>query len=388
MFEVNIISQELDPFNLSRRPLHIQNCNIKPQFQPANTRISLPQVIYESRKEYFESVNGFWIRPPINNDQPISPEDPEELYSDHFNRDFAPFTMPEPNGNLLPFVDPKTETQKLPQWMLDLPSTAMKTEPKIYYEEATNPQLFKGLPNCDSCQKELSYPFFASFKYNICKKCYHKGKLPPSTNSLEFFVVENPSKISGSWSIKETNKLLSIIEDIGDNWEEIARQMKTRSPSECLIHFLRLPMYDQYYIADPCLVPPGEIPSNEPHILPFMVAPDPIASYVEFLHILNKKLGNIIADISQKKIEQILSSKSGMMLFNKVPDIMKELLQCTAEEAGKIARDEFEVLMEAFRRLNRLISREADSQYYLFDNQLKESQSLASRITIANQDSD
>ena len=389
MYTVTIADQELDPFAISRRPLHIQNCNNPPLFKQTNTRITSPQIIFDERKSYFESINGFAVRESVPEDHDISPSNDEEIYSDHFNRDFVTFTLPEPTGKVIPFVTNSDESKRQPHWMLDLPSSTMHPEQKIYYCDTINPILKKDLPKCDICDSQLEFPFYASLKYNICPNCLSSGKIPFNTTSLEFMVVDNPEKSTGSWTLEETNALLTIIEEIGDDWQTISQRIKTHSPAECLMHFMRLPMYDQYYIADPLQVPeaiftdekdPNTKIPLESNMLPFMIAPDPIAAYVEFLHILNTRLGNAIAELSQRQIEQILSSKSGVMVFNNVSEIMKNLLKATGEEAGAIAIDDFESLMNSFHTVIRNLERERSNVSQIVKSGFKEFASISHSI--------
>lgn len=397
MYTVTTADQQLDPFAISRRPLHIQNCNNPPLFQQTSTRLSSPQIIFEDRKAYCESICGFKIHDNISEDQAVSSSNDEDIYSDHFNRDFLTFSLPEPVIKVMPFVTTNNESKRPPHWMLDLPSSTMHPENKVYFADALNPTLQKELPNCDMCGCQLTFPFYASLNFNICPQCLSKGEIPVGTTSLEFMVVDNPEKATGTWTLEETNTLLSIIEEIGDDWQTISQRIRTHSPTECLLHFMRLPMYDQYYIADPLQVPeamfsepndPNCMIPSESNILPFMIAPDPIAAYVEFLHILNTRLGNKIAELSQRQIEQILSSKSGVMLFNNIPEIMKNLLKATGEEAGQIATDDFESLMNSFRVVIRNLERERSNVSQIVKSGFKEFQSISETINSLMQSSE
>lgn len=388
MYSVTIADHELDPFAISRRPLHIKNCNNPPLFQQTNTRITLPQIIYDDRKSYCEKINGFQISDPIPEDQAISSSEDKDIYSDHFNRDFTIFSLPDPIEKVPPFMTNNEESKRQPNWMLDLPSSTMHPENKVYYAETLNPTLKNEPPACDVCGEQLEFPFYASLKYNICANCLSNGKIPNNTTSLEFMIVEDPKKATGSWTLEETNRLLSIIEETGDDWQAISQEIKTHSPSECLIHFMRLPMYDQYYIADPLKVPQANFSNDqdsnmiplEANMLPFMIAPDPIAAFVEFLHILNTRLGNSIAELSQRQIEQILSSKSGYMQFNKVPEVLKNLLKATGEEAGNIAIDNFESLMNSFHTVIRNLEREKSNVSQIVKSGFKEFASISQTI--------
>jgi hypothetical protein len=202
----------------------------------------------------------------------------------------------------MPAIDPDTDVAPKPHWFCDVPSSALRPEPKVYLSEATNPVFFffsKPLPECCSCGERLSFPFMSSLKFTICFDCISQGKLPFQTTTLDFLRVDSPESPS-DWTLSDTNRLLSLIADHGDDWSEISALLKSHTPAECLLHFLRLPMYDQYYIGDPLSVPEGEIPTN-PKMLPFMIAPDPIAAYIEFINAVDRRLGSVVAGEAQNR---------------------------------------------------------------------------------------
>lgn len=373
MYEVTTVDPNLDPFAISVRPLLIRNCNIPPCFTPASTRMTMPQMIYDDRKQFCESISNIPIQPqpkPDEIESEIDQTNESQVYSDHFNRDFKSFHLPVPTGTVPPFFDINVQSKRYPHYMLDLPSTSMQVEEKIYFDAVMDPKLTKELPCCCMCNNQLVHPFYSSLKHKICPKCLSVGNLPPNSTTLDFMVIEDPSRTCGSWNLEETNKLLELIEELGDDWQTISERLKTHSPAECLIHFMRLPMYDPFYIADPNAVPEGEIP-KENMIIPFMIAPDPIATYVEFLHILEKRLGNKAAEYSQKQIEQILSSKSGNMLFENIPDIMRNLLKLTGEEAGALAVDDFNSMLQTYHLFLRFLEKDKNHLFTTVEEAFK-----------------
>jgi hypothetical protein len=257
----------------------------------------------------------------------------------------------------------------------------MRFAPKIYLNEATKPEFSHPLPECCSCGNALNYPFAASLKDNLCLECLASGRLPPQTTSLDFFQVDAP-QFPGNWTTAETLRLLNLVADDGDNWVEIASKMRSHTASECLLHFLRLPMFDQYYIADPAAVPPGEI-SDNPKLLPFMIAPDPVAAYVEFLHALDPRMGNVIAERAQALIQAFLAASTGMMLFSEIPKIMTELVQVTGETAKSLAVEDCLKMIATMRDVLRSLDTEVASQFKEFESGMKEIQSHAFRTTRA-----
>ena len=369
MLEICACDVPLDPFALSHRALKIHNCNSEPPFEPCSTRIPDPSFLLEPRTAAFSSFYGTAPQTPP---ELIQVKDREMICSDHFARSFSEFTLLQPRGPVPPALDPDSDTSPECHWFCDVPSTLLHREPKIYMADALNPTLETPLPNCCMCQTPLTYPFASSLRHEICYDCLANGRLPFRTTTLDFFEVREPEPGVG-WTLEETNQLIKLVEDTGDNWVEISQAMRTRTPAECLIHFMRISMYDQYYIADPLAVPPGEIPEDG-KMLPFMIAPDPISAFVVFVHELDTRLGAAIAEASERRIKEILSSKSGMMLFDKVPDIIRELLVLLGERAALLAHDDGVNLVGAMREVLHLLESEVTYKIRTLEGHFRDTQ--------------
>src|SRR5690606_15980924 len=51
---------------------------------------------------------------------------------------------------------------------------------------------------------------------------------------------------AGEWSDQETLRLLEALEMYGESWKEVSQHVQTKSPHECVLQFLRLPIEDPY----------------------------------------------------------------------------------------------------------------------------------------------
>jgi hypothetical protein len=269
----------------------------------------------------------------------------------------------------MPAINPDTDFAPKPHCFCDVPSSALRPKPKIYLSEATNPVFSKPLPECCSCGERLSFPFMSSLKFTICFDCTSKGKLPFQTTTLDFWKVDSPERPS-DWTLSDTNRLLALIADHGDDWSEISALLKSHTPAKCLLHFLRLPIYDQYHIEDPVTVPEGEISAN-PKMLPFMIAPDPIAAYIEFINAIDGRLGSVVAEEAQKRIQAILADKNGMMMFNQVPAFLADLLTLTGQTAESLSRKEYGKMLTTMRDLLRQLDQEMALQFRDFENGIR-----------------
>ncbi|KAG8660499.1 SWI/SNF complex subunit SWI3C isoform X2 [Manihot esculenta] len=104
---------------------------------------------------------------------------------------------------------------------------------------------------CTYCSQPLPGVYYQSQKeidVLLCSDCFHEGRFVTSHSSLDFIKMD-PSKDYGdfdgeSWSDQETLLLLEAMELYNENWNEVAEHVGTKSKSQCILHFLRLPMED------------------------------------------------------------------------------------------------------------------------------------------------
>lgn len=85
--------------------------------------------------------------------------------------------------------------------------------------------------------------------FDLCPKCYNDGKFGPDMVSTDFMrmdVTEAANANGGGWTDQETLLLLEALELYGDNWNEIAEHVATKSKSQCILHFIRLPVEDPF----------------------------------------------------------------------------------------------------------------------------------------------
>ncbi|XP_021658852.2 SWI/SNF complex subunit SWI3C isoform X2 [Hevea brasiliensis] len=104
---------------------------------------------------------------------------------------------------------------------------------------------------CTYCSQPLPGVYHQSQKeidVLLCSDCFHEGRFVTNHSSLDFIKMD-PTKDYGdldgeSWSDQETLLLLEAMEVYNENWNEIAEHVGTKSKSQCILHFLRLPMED------------------------------------------------------------------------------------------------------------------------------------------------
>lgn len=67
-----------------------------------------------------------------------------------------------------------------------------------------------------------------------------------STDFMRMDVTEAANENGVGWTDQETLLLLEALELYGENWTEIAEHVATKSKSQCILHFVRLPVEDPF----------------------------------------------------------------------------------------------------------------------------------------------
>lgn len=106
--------------------------------------------------------------------------------------------------------------------------------------------------HCNSCGADCSKQRYHCQKqadFDLCPDCYneeHYGPDMASTDFIKMDVTEASNANGGGWTDQETLLLLEALELYGDNWNEIAEHVATKSKSQCILHFIRLPVEDPF----------------------------------------------------------------------------------------------------------------------------------------------
>lgn len=62
--------------------------------------------------------------------------------------------------------------------------------------------------------------------------------------------AEAPGTGGGSWTDQETLLLLEALELYGENWSEIAEHVATKTKTQCMLHFVQMPIEDPFLVDD------------------------------------------------------------------------------------------------------------------------------------------
>ncbi|KAF3775555.1 SWI/SNF complex subunit [Nymphaea thermarum] len=107
--------------------------------------------------------------------------------------------------------------------------------------------------HCNSCSADCSRKRYHCQKqadFDLCSECYTDGKFGSGMTSADFILMEPGTEMSGtssgSWSDQETLLLLEALELYGENWNEIAEHVATKTKAQCFLHFVRMPIEDVF----------------------------------------------------------------------------------------------------------------------------------------------
>ncbi|KAK9817370.1 hypothetical protein WJX74_007089 [Apatococcus lobatus] len=99
---------------------------------------------------------------------------------------------------------------------------------------------------CTACRYHCTkYP-----DVDLCPAAYADGHFPADCSSKDFVRIDQ-DELSGAtgggpWSDQETLLLLEGLELYGDSWGQISEHVGNRSQVQCIMHFLQLPIEDQF----------------------------------------------------------------------------------------------------------------------------------------------
>ena len=85
--------------------------------------------------------------------------------------------------------------------------------------------------------------------FDLCTECYNNEKFGSGMAPSDFILMEPaevPGMSGGSWTDQETLLLLEALELFGENWNEIAEHVATKTKAQCILHFLQMPIEDPF----------------------------------------------------------------------------------------------------------------------------------------------
>lgn len=106
--------------------------------------------------------------------------------------------------------------------------------------------------HCNSCSADCSrkrYHCQTQADFDLCIDCYNDGKFGSRMVPADFILMEHAEVTGangGSWTDQETLLLLEALELYGENWTEIAEHVATKTRTQCILHFVQMPIEDSF----------------------------------------------------------------------------------------------------------------------------------------------
>ncbi|GMH38909.1 hypothetical protein BSKO_06807 [Bryopsis sp. KO-2023] len=151
---------------------------------------------------------------------------------------------------------------------------------------------------------------------DLCPQAYAEGRFPPGTSAKDFIRLDQSTgePNADGWSQQETLLLLEALELYNDNWMEVAEHVGTKSQLQCIMHFLQLPIEDQFVeqmasASQPPTIPPengGSREELEEEVIPFADASNPVMAQVAFLAAM---VGPKVAAAAAQRALEVLSEE-------------------------------------------------------------------------------
>ncbi|KAI0565702.1 SWIRM domain containing protein [Gracilaria domingensis] len=106
---------------------------------------------------------------------------------------------------------------------------------------------------CDMCDADCSkmrYHCVAGAEMELCPNCFANGMYPETLTARDFeqltTVLGSEAHDGSVWSEAEVLLLLEGLEKYGDDWNQVADHVGTKSNEQCVLQFLRMPIEDSF----------------------------------------------------------------------------------------------------------------------------------------------
>eukprot|EP00923_Selenidium_pygospionis_P001259 GHVN01001906.1.p1 GENE.GHVN01001906.1~~GHVN01001906.1.p1 ORF type:complete len:1171 (-),score=127.91 GHVN01001906.1:9671-13183(-) len=108
-----------------------------------------------------------------------------------------------------------------------------------------------------------------------CLGCFADGRYPSLLSERNFMKVDLPMtglRQDNQWTIEQHERLIAAIEMYHENWDEVSKHVKGKTPQQCVAYFISLPIEEPFLEC-----------SDGVEALPFLTASSPLISQVSFL---------------------------------------------------------------------------------------------------------
>ncbi|CAI0381529.1 unnamed protein product, partial [Linum tenue] len=105
---------------------------------------------------------------------------------------------------------------------------------------------FCAIASLEHCSTNLVLIVLNQYDITLCARCFVRGNYRVGLSSSDFKRVEISDEMKTDWTEKETLQLLEAVMHYGDDWKKVAQHVGGRSDKDCITHFIKLPMGEQF----------------------------------------------------------------------------------------------------------------------------------------------
>lgn len=99
----------------------------------------------------------------------------------------------------------------------------------------------------------IVFLFVTQADFDLCSECFTNGKFDSDMSPTDFILME-PAEAAGvsggKWTDQETLLLLEALELYKENWNEIAEHVATKTKTQCILHFVQMPIEETFMDCD------------------------------------------------------------------------------------------------------------------------------------------
>ncbi|AQZ14474.1 SWI3 (YJL176C) [Zygosaccharomyces parabailii] len=139
-------------------------------------------------------------------------------------------------------------------------------------------------------------------------------------------IVENSTKVDDGWDKEGVQKLLEGIQTHGSDWYKIAKEVGNKTPEQCILKFLQMPIEDRFLHQNDKASDLGSL-KYAPH-LPFSKSENPVMSTLAFL------VGLVDPKIVQNMTSRALQSMEDVEKQQECPPTTKEASELALSSLG------------------------------------------------------
>eukprot|EP00127_Corallochytrium_limacisporum_P000223 Clim_evm40s7 gene=Clim_evmTU40s7 len=198
----------------------------------------------------------------------------------------------------------------------------------------------KGLMNvlavyCDNCGKVCRAEVYQhkTERTRICDVCYGSGKYGVEAQASDFVKQSEPAGKDRAWSEGETLRLLEGIAKCGTDWTRVAEYVGTRTQDECILHFVRLPIEDEFREGTD-----KDTRAETDLTAPFSTAENPVMAVVAYLVAnVEPALGATAAEAAMREFSKATGQEAESTAAKEVVDAAGEAVTKKAAVAAMAA---------------------------------------------------